>query len=69
MIDRKEGYYWVKYEGQWHVAQYRHTKVELPFGDKDSGAWTLAAYVDDSWWFYDSDFEEINEKRIEREER
>jgi hypothetical protein len=60
-MKREEGYYWVKYEDEWHIAQYRHEQKEAP------AAWTLCAYVDDSWWHYDGDFEEIDERRISRE--
>jgi hypothetical protein len=54
---REEGYYWVKYEGEWHVAHYVGTRE----------SWSFAAYIDDSWWFRDEDFEEIDERRLIRE--
>jgi hypothetical protein len=59
-MKRDSGYYWVKYKGEWHIAYYRHANKDNP------DAWTLTAYVDDSWWFYDSDFEEIDENKITR---
>lgn len=54
---RQEGYYWVKYEGAWHVAHFRHTSNPLP--------WTLL--INNSWFLHDSDFEEINENRLTHE--
>jgi hypothetical protein len=60
-MNRKPGYYWVKYKGEWHIAYYRLATHDSP------DAWTLTAYVDDSWWFYDSDFDQIDEKIIQHE--
>ena len=61
---RELGYYWVKYQNEWEVALYRLSRNK----DTVTYHWTLNAFVDDSWWFNDSDFEEIDERRIERSE-
>lgn len=58
---REEGYYWVKWDGDWHIGYFRPNRSGNP------SAWTLTAYVNDSWWLYDSDFESIDEKRLTHE--
>lgn len=63
---RAEGYYWVKYEGRWEIAHYRRDGKK-DFEGKDMYFWTLPTIIDESWWHSDSDFEEIDERRIERE--
>ncbi len=50
---REEGYYWVKYRGNWIVA-------ECPFGTY----WWIPG---DDYQLNDSDFEEIDEKRLTHE--
>lgn len=50
---RKTGYYWVKSYSDWFVCYYSNSY----------GKWR---YEDD--WISDSRFEEIDEKRIERQE-
>lgn len=55
---RLQGYYWVKYNGEWTVGQYTLDKV---------GKWGLPSSFYDNWWVEDSDFEEIDERRIERQ--
>lgn len=57
-MKRTPGYYWVKYNGEWTVGQYTLDKV---------GKWGLPSSFYDNWWVEDSDFEEIDERRIERE--
>jgi hypothetical protein len=54
-MNRQPGYYWVKYEGEWVIAQWWYDK----FFKKHS--WQLGDIEMDH-----SDFEEIDEKRIER---
>lgn len=61
---RKQGYYWVKYNGEWEIGHYRCHNVS----EGISYFWTLPAIVDESWWHGDSDFDEIDERRIERNE-
>jgi len=62
-MERKSGFYWVKYDGEWRVAEY--------ISEKDStmksygGVWGLVGKQD---FFYDRHFEEINEIRIKNEE-
>lgn len=63
---RAEGYYWVKYEGEWVVGLYG---IDKTLRDQPAVEhWTLPAFIDDSWWHKDEDFDEIDERRIEREE-
>jgi hypothetical protein len=49
-MKRTSGYYWVKYEGSWTVAQY-----------KDNAYWWVLTFQTD---FEDDEFDEINEDRI-----
>lgn len=56
-MKREPGYYWVKYDGEWEIAMWFE--------------WIPGKY---EWNFFDrsktdSDFEEIDERRIERVER
>lgn len=51
-MTRKSGYYWVKYCGEFVVAEY--------LNDSDK-SWYMAGV---SLSFYDSDFDQINETRI-----
>jgi hypothetical protein len=48
---RQEGYYWVKYEGKWFIAEW----------DTIYNEWHLTGSEYD---FKDHDFEEINENRL-----
>lgn len=54
-MERESGYYWVKIKGEWIVAQW----------DKSMDWWVITG---NEHLFYDSDFEEIDERRIVREE-
>lgn len=47
---REEGYYWVKYQGHWIVANFTFARYWCIAGDESQ--------------FYDSDFESIDEKRL-----
>lgn len=52
---RKNGYYWVKSRGAWWMAMYLGVnKVWLLFGNNN--------------YAKDSDFEEIDERKIERDD-
>lgn len=59
-MERESGYYWVNYQGEWGVALwYKESK-------DSNGCWLTAgneATID-----FDSLFEEIDERRIVREE-
>lgn len=50
---RQSGYYWVKYNGEWEVAEYFESWNN----------WNQCGVLQD---YEDSDFEEIDERRIER---
>jgi hypothetical protein len=52
-MERKEGYYWVKYNGQWEIAFY----------NVDESA--FERHLDDAY-SYDEELEEIDEKMILR---
>ncbi len=52
-MERESGYYWVKIKGEWIVAQW----------DKSMDWWVITG---NEHLFYDSDFEEIDERRIVR---
>lgn len=54
-MGRESGYYWVKNENIWYVAKY----------NKDYFAWSISGV---ETTFTDVDFEEIDERRIVREE-
>lgn len=49
---RAEGYYWVKYKGEWTIANF-------------FGKWEV--FGDPTYNFNDIDFDEIDENRIERQ--
>lgn len=49
LVDRKDGYYWVKYSGSFIIAEY-FNGYWFTFGDEDV--------------INDSDFEEIDERQI-----
>lgn len=51
-MQRAEGFYWVKYEGEWTISHYH---------GKGSHPWELSRT--------DSEFEEIDERRIERTDK
>ena len=51
--NRQPGYYWVKYNQFWKVAEYSQT----------ADRWILAGI---GQWYRDDDFREIDENRIER---
>jgi len=54
---REEGYYWVKFKYHpWQIAFYNGSKLF-------SRSWTIIGNQD---FWKDSDFEEIDERRIER---
>lgn len=55
---REEGYYHVKYYGEWMIGQYRNTGFWSLFTN-DVKVWILK--------FNDHHFEEIDERRITRE--
>ena len=52
---REEGYYWVKDDSKWEVAEWKTDWVDI--------GWYLTTLID---CFVDEDFEEIDERRIER---
>jgi hypothetical protein len=56
---REEGYYWVKWEGEYHIAQY------IIDEDKGGGHWGLT-FCDE--WISESEFTEIDERQIKRDE-
>lgn len=51
---RQPGYYWVKYKGEWTVAKW-------------AAAGNLSMWIYSGYDFEDSFFEEIDERRIERQ--
>jgi len=53
-MNRQPGYYWVKYKGNWIVAEWLLNSW-----------WPSCAESDQSW--SDDYFDEIDERRIERE--
>jgi hypothetical protein len=62
MTDRKEGFYKVKYKGQWILAKWV-TNQDI---DSSWSCWQIYRVKPPkgSWGFVDSDFEEINESEI-----
>lgn len=62
-MERKSGFYWVKYDGEWRVAEY--------ISEKDAsmksygGVWGL---VGKQQFFCDHNFDEIDETPILRNE-
>lgn len=55
-MNREEGFYWVKHEGNWEIAkwyEYVGGRFEWDFFDRTQ--------------IVDGDFDEIDERRIERE--
>lgn len=54
-MERESGYYWVNCKGEWIVAQW----------DKSMNWWVITG---NERLFYDKDFDEIDERRIVREE-
>jgi len=57
MTDRKQGYYWVKTEGGWHVARWTASVGEY--------YWKVCWH---KFAMYDQDFLEIDESIITRKE-
>lgn len=57
-MERKEGYYWVKFEGAWIVALYHDNNNSI-----DDGDWCWRSHRIDGKG-NDDDFSEINEQRI-----
>ena len=59
---RAQGFYWVKYKGDWSIAEFLYD-----YSDKEDGVnndqWLI---INDTRLKYDSDFEEIDERRIVR---
>ncbi len=51
-MKRKNGYYWVRYNGEWIVGEFY------------SGHWGLTFF---SRWLYDKDFTKIDERKIVRQ--
>lgn len=51
-MERVEGFYWVKYEGEWIIAEY------------DMNEWYKTGVEN---FYEDSHLDEIDERRIERE--
>lgn len=49
---RQPGYYWLRSKNKWSVGEWR----------KDETWWIISS----DGWFEDSDFDEIDERRIER---
>jgi hypothetical protein len=60
---RKAGYYWVKYKGEWHIHFYTENENWVILTRNGNGE-AVAGLT-----FNDSDFEEIDENRIERENK
>jgi hypothetical protein len=56
---REEGYYWVKMGGDWQIARW-----SSPYTDGTEPEWSVIAWLIP---FNDSDFEEIDERRITRD--
>ena len=56
---RQEGYYWVKYDGEWEIAYFSVT-----YSMHYDGEWSLNPAIANETVLQDSDFEEINENRI-----
>jgi len=54
-MEREQGFYWVKYVGEWVISYYHSPNFWLRSG----------AYMED----FDSDYEEIDEDRIVRNKR
>jgi hypothetical protein len=52
--EREEGFYWVRYFGRWEVARFEHGRW-----------WVTGNEMEDM----DSDFHEIDERRITREKQ
>jgi hypothetical protein len=50
-MSRKEGYYWVKFKGQWEVANW----------NSSYSIWKTAGC---NYYFRDDEFDEINETQI-----
>lgn len=60
---REPGFYWVKFEGRWQVAEY--TEYRSFFNPLNfSYGWDI---VSSDREFKDDDFEEIDERKINRE--
>lgn len=55
-MKREPGYYWVKYGGDWIIARYCVV-----------GYW-MSPDFNDKMYHEDSDFEQIDERRIERQQ-
>jgi hypothetical protein len=49
---RKEGYYWIRFEKEWHIARYDH---------QSGGIWWMAGYT---FPFRDNNFQKIIETPI-----
>lgn len=60
MIERQEGYYWVKRNNKPHEIAFYKVNQKL---DGISTTWYL---IDDEMCYYDEDFEHINEIRIKQ---
>lgn len=50
-MDRQEGYYWVRYDGEFEIALWKHN------------VWYM---IESPYKYSDSDFEHINEVRIKQ---
>jgi hypothetical protein len=60
-MTRESGYYWVKYMGDWEIAEFSNFQTGFggPYG------WFRTSYSD---FIKDSDFDEIDERRIVRDD-
>jgi hypothetical protein len=58
---REPGYYWVKYKGKWMIANWDDQYPE----PGESGYWNLVQTITD---VNDNSFDEIDERRIVRDE-
>ena len=56
-MKRKSGYYWVKYNSKWIIAEY-----------KDDGFYSRWMECGTDYTFDDSEIEEIDESQIERKQ-
>lgn len=58
---RESGFYWVKLKPEWIIARWNKIYWVMPIFAKD--------YYLETKVFYDSNFEEIDERRIERTDK